>query len=148
MFAQVFGQCTKDIECKGDRICVNGKCVNPSQAIPASTVSIFMEAASKEKASEFPIYLTAIYTGELAYQAETGKYFKIMAKLGDSTGVNLSDSQWFSYSLTDTTDSTFTAHAHAKAHFGKVNIGDEATINQKNEKHCTPALKRYCPSWK
>lgn len=28
-------QCTKDTDCKGDRICANGKCVEPSRATPS-----------------------------------------------------------------------------------------------------------------
>jgi hypothetical protein len=33
-----FGQCTKDVDCKGDRVCVNGECVEPVKSTtgPAS----------------------------------------------------------------------------------------------------------------
>lgn len=26
----LYAQCTKDVDCKGNRICVNGECVEPS----------------------------------------------------------------------------------------------------------------------
>src|SRR5450759_399849 len=34
--SEAFGQCTKDTDCKGDRVCVNGTCTDPSAKPPAS----------------------------------------------------------------------------------------------------------------
>ncbi len=36
IFSFIYGQCTKDIECKGDRICIDGKCVSPPEKIQES----------------------------------------------------------------------------------------------------------------
>lgn len=40
-------QCTKDIECKGERVCHHGECVAPSEAVPATTAVPTAAAAPK-----------------------------------------------------------------------------------------------------
>ena len=42
--------------------------------LAAVAIPKFLDASNKAKASEFPTQLTAIYTGEMAYNAELGSY--------------------------------------------------------------------------
>jgi TM2 domain-containing membrane protein YozV/type II secretory pathway pseudopilin PulG len=116
--------------------------------LAAVAIPKFMDASNKAKASEFPSELTAIYTGEMAYNAENGRYTASLATLRDSSGVDVpSESKWFTYSL-DATKSSFTGHATVKTLFGQAKIGDEATINQNNEKNASASLMKYVPSWR
>src|SRR5271157_1519514 len=63
--------------------------------LAAVAIPKFMDAAQKAKASEFPTQLTAVYTGQLAYQAERGSYVTTYAYLRDSAGVDVpSTSRW------------------------------------------------------
>ncbi len=49
-------QCTKDIECKGDRVCHHGECVAPSEAMPATapTAPKAPDAAAADTATAAP----------------------------------------------------------------------------------------------
>lgn len=110
----------------------------------------FLEASQKAKVSEFPTQLTAIYTGQIAYQTDKGYYVTTFADLRDSAGVDVSSStRWFTYGLASTTNTAFTATASVKdPGYGAVNTTDYGSIDQSNSKYCTPALQRYCPNWK
>jgi TM2 domain-containing membrane protein YozV/type II secretory pathway pseudopilin PulG len=116
--------------------------------LAALAIPKFLDASCKAKASEFPTQLTAIYTGEIAYQAEKGHYAATLADLA-SSGVDVPAAGIsFSYVLDNVTDSTFTGHAIVKTRFGMAPAGSEATINQKNEKKASSELQRYAPNWK
>jgi hypothetical protein len=44
-----YGQCSRDVDCKGDRICVNGECVEPeksSESKPSGSEQSVMKAAT------------------------------------------------------------------------------------------------------
>jgi type IV pilus assembly protein PilA len=119
--------------------------------LAAVAIPKFMDASQKAKASEFPTNLTAMYTGEMAYQAENGTYTSTMSTLKNVGGVEVADSsKFFTYSL-DGTDSAFTGKATVKSGFGKAAKGEWASINQANAKafSATDAgLAGYVPSWK
>jgi type II secretory pathway pseudopilin PulG len=116
--------------------------------LAAVSITKFLDASQKAKASEFPTQLTAIYTGQLAYQAERGTYVTNFANLRDSAGVDVpSTSRWFSYTMPAATSSTFTAKAQVASAFGSVTTSDNGQIDQTNSKSCTSALQRYCPNW-
>jgi prepilin-type N-terminal cleavage/methylation domain-containing protein len=110
----------------------------------------FLDVSQKAKVSEFPTQLTAIYTGQIAYQADKGYYVTTFASLRDSAGVDVTSStRWFAYGLASTTNTAFTATASVKnPGYGAVNTTDYGTIDHNNSKYCTPALQRYCPSWR
>jgi prepilin-type N-terminal cleavage/methylation domain-containing protein len=117
--------------------------------LAAVAIPKFLDASQKAKASEFPTQLTAIYTGQLAYNAEKGQYVTQFSYLRDSAGVDVpSSSRWFIYSMTNCTASTFTGNANVNTAFGATTASDKATIDQTNSKTATAALARYVPSWK
>ena len=110
---------------------------------------IIDEANNKAKASEFPTMLAAIRVAEGAYMAQTGRYATTFKDLNDSVGVDLSiQSKWFSYSIDNVTQNTYTAHAVVIKKFGQVTVGEEATINQNNEKTISKNLILYVPNWR
>jgi prepilin-type N-terminal cleavage/methylation domain-containing protein len=117
--------------------------------LAAVAIPKFLDASNKAKASEFPTQLTAMYTGENAYQAELGGFTDDFTKLKDSAGVDItSSSKWFTYSLAGTA-STFTGTATVSTAFGSAAVSDAATINNNNVKTTTGAgLGKYCPNWK
>jgi prepilin-type N-terminal cleavage/methylation domain-containing protein len=57
--------------------------------LAAVAIPKFLDATNKAKASEFPTQLTAMYTGEIAYQAEKGTYATTLAHLKDSGCVDV-----------------------------------------------------------
>ena len=120
--------------------------------LAAVAIPKFLDASQKAKASEFPTILTAIYTGQLAYNAEKGSYVTSFPYLRDSAGVDVpSSSRWFIYGMTSnaTTGATaFTGKASVNGGFGQATSTDYGQIDQTNSKFCTNALKRYCPSWR
>jgi TM2 domain-containing membrane protein YozV len=117
--------------------------------LAAVAIPKFLDASNKAKASEFPTTLTAIYTGEAAYQAQTGSYASTFQQLRDSAGVTInSDGQYFSYTIDNISKNTFTAHAIVKKTLGTVQIGEEAKINQDNEKTASSNLLKYVHSWR
>ena len=118
--------------------------------LAAVAIPKFLDASQKAKASEFPTQLTAIYTGQLAYQAERGSYVTTFQLLKDSAGVDVpSSSRWFSYGLPTANTTSFTGKATVQSPgFGNATTSDYGTIDQTNSKYCTTMLQRYCPSWK
>jgi prepilin-type N-terminal cleavage/methylation domain-containing protein len=118
--------------------------------LAAVAIPKFLDASQKAKVSEFPTQLTAIYTGQIAYHADKGYYVTTFANLKDSAGIDVSSSsRWFTYILTSTTTTAFTATASVKdPGYGAVTTTDYGTIDQADSKYCTPALQRYCPSWR
>jgi hypothetical protein len=44
--SEAFAQCTKDADCKGDRVCVNGTCTDPATKPAASPQPVSQEASS------------------------------------------------------------------------------------------------------
>ncbi len=129
--------------------------------LAAVAIPKFLDASQKAKASEFPTQLTAIYTGQMAYQAEKGTYVTQYSFLRDSGGVDVpSTSRWFTYGLTAANNTSFTAVADVNSPgFGNatngitvgtsvVATGDFGQIDQTNAKSCSTALQRYCPNWK
>jgi prepilin-type N-terminal cleavage/methylation domain-containing protein len=117
--------------------------------LAAVAIPKFMDASHKAKASEFPTQLTAIYTGQMAYQAEKGSYVTDIAALKDSAGVDVdASSKWFLYSITGGgTTSTFTGIASVRVKFGNAAVNNTATITQANAKTADAALLKYVPSW-
>jgi len=92
--------------------------------LAAVAIPKFLDASNKAKASEFPTTLSAIYTGQGAYQAQTGTYASSFQNMNDSAGVLVtSTSKWFGYDLGTPTSSTFTATATVAAVFGVVAAG-------------------------
>ncbi|HUI90748.1 MAG TPA: prepilin-type N-terminal cleavage/methylation domain-containing protein [Chitinivibrionales bacterium] len=117
--------------------------------LAAVAIPKFLDASQKAKASEFPTQLTAIYTGQLAYNAEKGQYVTQFAFLRDSAGVDVpSSSRWFIYTMTNATATTFTGTATVNTAFGSCTGSDYGTIDQTNSKYATAALARYAPSWR
>jgi prepilin-type N-terminal cleavage/methylation domain-containing protein len=117
--------------------------------LAAVAIPKFLDASQKAKASEFPTQLTAIYTGQLAFNAEKGSYVTQFSYLRDSAGVDVpSSSRWFIYSMTNCTATTFTGNATVNNSFGVAMQGDIATIDQTNSKTAAASLGRYVPSWR
>ena len=117
--------------------------------LAAVAIPKFLDASQKAKASEFPTQLAAIYTGQLAYNAEKGAYVTQFSFLRDSAGVDVpSSSRWFIYSMTNCSSSTFTGNANVNTAFGATTTADKATVDQTNSKTATAALARYVPSWR
>lgn len=110
----------------------------------------FLDASQKAKASEFPTQLSAIYTGQIAFNVEQGRYVSTFANLRDSAGVDVtSSSRFFTYGLSVSGNNAFTGTASVNSPgFGQATTSDYATIDQTNSKYCTNALSRYCPNWK
>jgi type IV pilus assembly protein PilA len=116
--------------------------------LAAVAIPKFLDASQKAKASEFPTQLTAIYTGQLAYNAEKGQYVSTFDFLRDSAGVDVpSSSRWFTYGLKAGGTTAFTGTATCNG-FGQAATTDWATINEANAKAASAVLQRYCPSWK
>lgn len=116
--------------------------------LAAVAIPKFLDASNKAKASEFPTQLTAIYTGEMAYNAENGSYCPDFSTLSSTGEVNISStSKWFNYSLASPTTSTFTGTATVSVAFGSTGTSDNATIDQNNSKVATAPLLKYCPTW-
>jgi prepilin-type N-terminal cleavage/methylation domain-containing protein len=117
--------------------------------LAAVAIPKFLDASQKAKASEFPTQLTAIYTGQLAYNAEKGAYVTVFSYLRDSAGVDVpSTSRWFTYYMTGCNATAFTGNASVANAFGVAAVNDAATINQTNAKTAAASLGRYVPSWK
>ncbi len=117
--------------------------------LAAVSIPKFVDASQKAKASEFPLQLTAIYTGQLAYQAQGGNFVTSLQALKDSAYVDIpSTTKWFSYTMPSATITTFQAFATVNSPgFGVATGTDYGALDQTNSKYCTAALKRYCPSW-
>jgi type IV pilus assembly protein PilE len=118
--------------------------------LAAVAIPKFLDASQKAKASEFPTQLTAVYTGQLAYQAERGSYVTQFSYLRDSAGVDVpSSSRWFTYSMPSASATAFVGRAMVATSFGSaVASTDYGAIDQTNSKYCTATLSRYCPSWR
>jgi prepilin-type N-terminal cleavage/methylation domain-containing protein len=117
--------------------------------LAAVAIPKFLDASQKAKASEFPTQLTAIYTGQLAFNAEKGQYVTVFAWLRDSAGVDVpSSSRWFNYYMTGCNATAFTGNASVNNSFGVAASGDNATIDQSNAKTAAASLGRYAPAWK
>ncbi len=119
-------------------------------ALAAVAVPKFLDASAKAKASEFPTQLSALYTGQIAYQAEHGYYVTAFQFLKDSAGVDVpSSSKWFAYTLPSADNTSFTGQATVQGTgFGSVTASDYGTVDQTNSKFCSSPLQRYCPNWK
>ena len=116
--------------------------------LAAVAIPKFMDASHKAKASEFPTQLTAIYTGQQAYSAETGSFASTLSTLKDLAGVDVdATSKWFTYALAGSA-SLFTGTATVRVDFGNATTIDYATINEANGKSASANLTKYCPSWK
>jgi hypothetical protein len=104
----VFAQCTKDIECKGDRVCEVGVCVSPGKAnpspitpskrtttsaTPTPSVSPSIFTALPPKVAKFSNYLATIYFGKLhgpagIRQSKDGTWRNSAGKLVDPMSIN------------------------------------------------------------
>jgi prepilin-type N-terminal cleavage/methylation domain-containing protein len=117
--------------------------------LAAVAIPKYLDAANKAKASEFPTQLTAVYTGEMAYQVERGTYATALTHLKDSGYLEVpGSSKWFLYQIPQANASSFIASARINAIFGATTAADSAGINHTNSKWATGALQRYCPSWR
>jgi prepilin-type N-terminal cleavage/methylation domain-containing protein len=117
--------------------------------LAAVAVPKFLDASSKAKASEFPTVLTAVYTGEMAYQAERGSYASTMTHLKDSSCVEVpGTTRWFTYQIPLATATSFRATARVKTTFGGTTTSDTAAIDHTNSKWASPNLKKFTPSWR
>jgi prepilin-type N-terminal cleavage/methylation domain-containing protein len=117
--------------------------------LAAVAIPKFLDATNKAKASEFPTQLTAMYTGEIAYQAEKGTYATTLAHLKDSGCVDVpGTSRWFKYQIPLANTTSFRATAKLNNLFGIATTADSAAIDQTNSKWASANLKRYCPSWR
>jgi prepilin-type N-terminal cleavage/methylation domain-containing protein len=119
--------------------------------LAAVAIPKFLEASNKAKASEFPTQLTSIYTGEIAYNAENASYCTDFGVLRSSGGVDInSSSMWFTYTVAAGAggiSSTFVGTATVRQAFGTTNTSDAATIDNSNNKACSPNLQKYVPTW-
>jgi prepilin-type N-terminal cleavage/methylation domain-containing protein len=117
--------------------------------LAAVAIPKFLDATNKAKASEFPTQLAAMYTGEMAYQAERGKYVTSLTHLKDSGCIDVpGTSRWFIYRIPRATSSSFVASAKVNNVFGFAQTSDSAAIDQTGSRSATNALKRYCPNWR
>lgn len=118
--------------------------------LAAVAIPKFINASQKAKASEFPTVLSAIYSGELAYQAQSGTFVTSLQALKDSAYVDIAiTSRWFTYSMPSASNASFQAMATINAPgFGNTTVLDYATIDQTNSKFATDPLQLYCPSWR
>jgi prepilin-type N-terminal cleavage/methylation domain-containing protein len=117
--------------------------------LAAVAIPKFVEASQKAKASEFPTQLVAIYTGELAYQAQNGTFVTTLQALRDSAYTDIaSSSRWFLYTMQNATATSFQGVATVNTGFGVATTSDYGSIDHANAKYCTANLSRYCPSWK
>jgi type IV pilus assembly protein PilA len=119
--------------------------------LAAVAIPKFLDASNKAKASEFPTQLTAIYIGQMAFNAENGSYCPDFVTLRSTGCVDItSTSKWFNYTLPATgSTSTFIGRASVANAFGIASVGDNATIDQTNAKACPAGnLSRYVPTWK
>ncbi len=117
--------------------------------LAAVAIPKFLNASQKAKASEFPLQLTAIYTGELAYQAQSGAFVTSLQSLKDSAYVDIpSTTRWFTYSMQNATATSFQGVATVNAPgFGSATSSDYGQIDQTASKYCTSNLQVYCPNW-
>jgi hypothetical protein len=104
-------------------------------------------ANSKAIASEFPSFLTAIYTLETSYREQHGTFTSNFDSLDGFGGGLISHSKFFSYFVNNATESTFTAQAAVLKPFGQVTVEDYATVNQDGQRIATNNLFQYVPSW-
>ncbi len=52
---QIFAQCTKDTDCKGDRVCIDGECVEPGEKIEPTIMQ--KTILPKKSMGKFMVYL-------------------------------------------------------------------------------------------
>jgi type II secretory pathway pseudopilin PulG len=119
--------------------------------LAAVAIPKFLDASNKAKASEFPTQLTAVYTGEMAYNAENGSYANDFPTLISAASVDITTtSKWFNYTLTNGggAGNVFTGTATVSVAFGKCAIGNTGTIDNSNTKACTGGLPSYVGTWK
>jgi len=117
--------------------------------LAAVAIPKFLDASNKAKASEFPTQLTAVYTGEMAYNAENGSYVATFAGLTSAASVDItSSSKWFTYTLASSAVNSFTGTATVAVAFGSTTTSDAATIDQTNTKLASTNLLKYVPTWK
>ena len=117
--------------------------------LAAVAIPKFMDATNKAKASEFPTQLSAMYTAEIAYQAERGIYVTSLTHMKDSGCVDVpGTTRWFKYQIPSATTTSFRATAKVNARFGIATTADSAAVNHTNSKWASPNLKKYCPSWR
>jgi prepilin-type N-terminal cleavage/methylation domain-containing protein len=117
--------------------------------LAAVAIPKFLDATNKAKASEFPTQLAAMYSGEMAYQAERGTFATSLTHLKDSGCIDVpGTSRWFMYRIPSAGISTFVASAKVNAVFGAATSSDSAAIDQTNAKSATAALQKYSPNWR
>lgn len=118
--------------------------------LAAVMIPKFLSASEKAKASEFPVMLNALYTGQVSYHLEHGTYAADVKALKDSSGIDIASSgKWFGYSLPSATTTSFSGKAQVNVPgFGRALPSDTAGIDQENAKTCTSNLQRYCPNWR
>jgi prepilin-type N-terminal cleavage/methylation domain-containing protein len=118
--------------------------------LAAVAIPKFLSASEKAKASEFPTLLSAMYTGQMAYQTEHGYFVTDFQLLRDSAGIDVpSSSRWFGYALPAATTTSFTGRAQVNVPgFGRALPTDTAGIDETNAKNCSSNLLKYCPNWK
>jgi type IV pilus assembly protein PilA len=118
--------------------------------LAAVAIPKFLDASNKAKASEFPTQLAAIYTGEMAYNAENGTYCASFVTLRSAGCVDIaSTSKWFNYTVTSASPNTaFNGTAKVAAAFGVTAVNDTAGIDQTNTKTASSSLQKYVSTWK
>jgi type II secretory pathway pseudopilin PulG len=118
--------------------------------LAAVMIPKFLSASEKAKASEFPVLLNALYSGQMGYQLEHGTYVTNFQALRDSAGIDIaSSSHWFGYSIPVATTTSFSGRAQVNVPgFGRALPSDTAGIDQDNLKTCSSNLIKYCPNWR
>jgi type IV pilus assembly protein PilA len=118
--------------------------------LAAVAIPKFLDASNKAKASEFPTQLTALYTGEMAYNAENGTYAADFPTLRSAGSIDFtSTSKWFNYTVTSASPNTaFNGTAKVAVAFGVTAVNDTAGIDQTNAKTASSSLQKYVATWK
>ncbi len=115
----------------------------------AVAVPKFTEAINKARASEASVTLRHIVSSEEVWMAENGEYISLSSdeELLSVLGVN-TESEYFTYSVEATTDSTFIAYATLVQQIGKAKVGANIWINNDGEKGASgDEIQKLLPTW-
>lgn len=117
----------------------------------AVAIPRFMYARYKACASEFPTVLSQMYVAEGVAHANTGTYQNVSntEELANKLNMEITESKYFTYSVKEATDTSFTAIAEVKLDFGGVKVSDQATINARGVKSFSEGtvLYKYAATW-
>ncbi len=115
----------------------------------AVAVPKFTEAINKARASEASVTLRHIVSSEEVWMAENGVYISLSSDedLSSTLGVN-TESEYFTYSVEATTDSTFIAYATLVQEIGNAKAGANVWVNNYGEKGASgDQIQKLLPSW-